>query len=110
MSTSYVQAEHDYGLPVWGEGFFAVNQDGEVCVRLEAKSEQQYSLVKVLEMAKAQGLSLPLLIRFPQLIKNLFLLYKCRYRITILRTNSNFDSFERIIRISLGYCDNGITR
>lgn len=60
-----------YGIDVWGEDSFVINDDGQVCVQLHTgDSTQQYSLESIVDLAKKQGLTLPLLIRFPQVLQH----------------------------------------
>lgn len=55
-----------YAIPRWSEGLFDINAEGELSVCLERTS---LSLAKVVEAATDQGLRLPLLIRFPQILQ-----------------------------------------
>jgi len=59
------QSAELYNLTHWGEGYFSVNDRGELVVRPSpGSSEATISLVDVVDQAHRQGLSLPLLVRF----------------------------------------------
>jgi len=58
-------AEHIYNVPHWSEDYFAIDDDGQVAVRAQSN---EIPLVKIINEVKAQGLSLPTLIRFPNIL------------------------------------------
>lgn len=51
-----------YRIPSWGDGFFDVDPDGRVTVL-------NIPLLQIIKKAQNNGLSLPLLIRFPHILK-----------------------------------------
>ncbi|MBB5021243.1 biosynthetic arginine decarboxylase [Desulfurispira natronophila] len=51
-----------FGIEKWSEGYFNVNDDGEVVVHCGG---QTLPLVQVIDAARQMGLSTPLIIRFP---------------------------------------------
>jgi len=59
-----------YAIPRWSEGFFDVNAKGELeaCVS-HGEMSGRVSLPEAVHAAIAQGLRLPLLIRFPQILQ-----------------------------------------
>jgi len=65
-SWSVARAREFYSIHVWSEGYFDVNADGHIV----AKPDKTISidLFEVSEKIKQQGLSLPVLIRFPQIL------------------------------------------
>ncbi len=65
-SWSVARAREFYSIHVWSEGYFDVNENGHMV----AKPDKTISidLFEVSEKIKQQGLSLPVLIRFPQIL------------------------------------------
>jgi arginine decarboxylase len=59
-----------YNIENWGNGYFSVNDQGNISVSPIRSSGPSLDLVQVLEEAKARGLSLPMLIRFHDLLRN----------------------------------------
>lgn len=55
-----------YAIPRWSEGLFDINAQGEMEVCLD---HGRLSLMEAVEAALDQGLRLPLLIRFPQILQ-----------------------------------------
>ncbi|WP_027389999.1 biosynthetic arginine decarboxylase [Chrysiogenes arsenatis] len=55
-----------FGIENWGADYFAVNTRGEVVVR---NGDDSIALVDVLREAEAQGLSAPMIMRFPFLVR-----------------------------------------
>jgi len=55
---------HDFGLSIWGEGNFVI-QEGEVCIH----AGQNPSLLSLTQTIRDRGLKGPLLLRFPHLIR-----------------------------------------
>jgi arginine decarboxylase len=82
------QAESLYAMDTWGEGFFHVNASGNVEVRPLADSDLGIDITEVVEAAKAEGVSLPMIIRFQDIL-----------RVRVRRLN---DAFSQAIRES-GY-------
>lgn len=58
------------GIDEWGAGYFSINQKGDIVCTPKGKHTEGVSLPDVIEQAKKQGLSTPMIIRFPELIKN----------------------------------------
>ena len=61
------RAQEFYNIPVWGEGYFAINEQGNVVAKPNKKTS--IDLVKVSQEVRARDLSLPVLVRFPQILK-----------------------------------------
>jgi len=58
-----------YGVDRWGHDFFAINEDGEVTVRLGDDGEgTEISLQKLVEGLRERGTGLPVLLRFRDLL------------------------------------------
>ena len=60
------QSRESYRIPVWGEGHFDVNDDGHISVTIKDKPE--LDLYQVCQQLHMEGISFPILIRFPQLL------------------------------------------
>ena len=61
-------AERLYNMPHWGAGYFAVNTRGELTVRDGAAAPT--ALATVVTRAREAGLRLPLLLRFPHILRD----------------------------------------
>ncbi len=70
MSASEVwnikSAASHYRLPYWANGFFGINALGHVTARVNASQLDLYTLS---EHLRRQGISLPVLVRFPQILQ-----------------------------------------
>ena len=58
------------GIADWGAGYFSINEKGDIICTPKGNHTVGISLPDVIEKAKQQGLSTPMIIRFPELIKN----------------------------------------
>ena len=56
-----------YNIPVWGETYFDVNEKGHMAAKINESVE--IDLVEVGNKLREQGLSQPVLLRFPQILK-----------------------------------------
>ena len=61
------RAQEFYNIPVWSEGYFGVNDQGHMVAK--PGKQTNIDLVKVSEEIRARDLSLPVLIRFPQILQ-----------------------------------------
>ncbi|MDW3095800.1 MAG: biosynthetic arginine decarboxylase [Gammaproteobacteria bacterium] len=61
------RAREFYNIPVWSEGYFDVNQHGHIVAKPDESTE--IDLVEVSKEIRARELSLPALIRFPQILQ-----------------------------------------
>ncbi len=57
-----------YNIEGWGEPYFGINQAGNVTVSLLGKQDSQIDLAQLIESLKKRNISLPLLIRFPEIL------------------------------------------
>jgi arginine decarboxylase len=74
-----------YGVRNWGNGYFDVSEKGEVVVKLRGPERVvEFSLTDIVKGLKARGLSLPVLLRFSDILDS---------RITLLN-----ESFAKAIR------------
>ncbi len=66
MAWSLARAREFYSIQEWSEGYFDINADGHIVAKPDTHTS--IDLIEVSEMVKQQGLSLPVLIRFPQIL------------------------------------------
>lgn len=62
-------AEATYAVRTWGDGFFHVNPAGHVAVRPLDGSDLSVDIVQVVEKARSQGSTLPLIVRFQDVLR-----------------------------------------
>jgi arginine decarboxylase len=53
----------------WGAGFFSVNSAGHISVHPEGNKKRSLDLYKLVQRVNAEGVSPPLLVRFPEIIQ-----------------------------------------
>jgi len=63
-------ARHTYSVPHWSEGYVDIDAAGRVVVRPQGEGAGSVALPEVIEAARRQGLRIPLLLRFPQILGN----------------------------------------
>ena len=66
---SAADAQAMYAMDVWSDGFFAVNDTGNVVARPLEDAALAIDIPSVIAAAQAQGASLPLLIRFQDILQ-----------------------------------------
>jgi arginine decarboxylase len=59
-------ARHTYAVPYWGDGY--VNEAGDIVMRPQGSRGPAISLPEIVERARTEGLRLPLLVRFPDIL------------------------------------------
>jgi len=60
-----------YNIPYWSQGYFTVNPQGEVVVKpSSAHPDAEIALSQLSKELNRQGISLPALIRFPQILED----------------------------------------
>ncbi|MBD1601507.1 arginine decarboxylase [Pseudomonas typographi] len=59
-----------YGIRHWGAGYFAINEAGRVEVRPNGPESPAIDLFEQVEDLRKSGLSLPLLVRFPDILQH----------------------------------------
>ncbi len=57
-----------YNINHWGDGYFDINSQGEVTVSPAPSTPNQINLFELAQNFTAQGLSLPVLVRFPDIL------------------------------------------
>ncbi|RRJ82797.1 biosynthetic arginine decarboxylase [Aestuariirhabdus litorea] len=66
---SLERARAKYNVRHWSQGFFGIDDNGDVTVSPHPKSPQlQVPLASICEGIQKQGLTLPILVRFPQIL------------------------------------------
>ncbi|HUA79706.1 MAG TPA: biosynthetic arginine decarboxylase [Dyella sp.] len=61
-------ARHTYAVPYWGDGYVDINDAGHMVIRPRGPSGPGFSLPEIVERARGEGLRLPLLVRFPDIL------------------------------------------
>ena len=59
-----------YGIRHWGAGYFAINDAGRVEVRPNGPASSPIDLFEQVDQLRKSGLSLPLLVRFPDILQD----------------------------------------
>lgn len=59
-----------YGIRHWGAGYFAINEAGRVEVRPNGPDSSPIDLFEQVDQLRQSGLSLPLLVRFPDILQD----------------------------------------
>ena len=65
---SIARARHTYSVPFWSEGYFDINEHGEVCVLPQGPEGPNLALPAIVDECRAAGLKLPLLLRFSDIL------------------------------------------
>jgi arginine decarboxylase len=61
-------ARHTYAVPHWSDGYVDVNPAGDIVMRPRGDGGPALSLPQIVERARSEGLRLPLLVRFPDIL------------------------------------------
>jgi arginine decarboxylase len=67
---SIEQSKQLYAIQQWGDGYFSINSKGHVCVKPRADCAIEVDVFEVAEALQSQGLSWPVLIRFPDILRD----------------------------------------
>jgi len=59
-----------YDVAAWGKGYFSVGANGNVWVHPDKSSERKIDLLELVEKLELRGISLPILIRFGEILKH----------------------------------------
>jgi arginine decarboxylase len=65
---SIATARHTYAVPTWGDGYADIDPAGDLVMRPRGTGGVTLSLPAIVERACAEGLRLPLLVRFPDIL------------------------------------------
>ncbi|QAU24655.1 biosynthetic arginine decarboxylase [Dyella sp. M7H15-1] len=61
-------ARHTYAVSNWGDGYVDINDAGDIVMRPRGSRGPAFSLPEIVECARTDGLRLPLLVRFPDIL------------------------------------------
>ena len=66
------KADQIYNFSTWSEGYFDVDTHGQTCVAVTTGQQKAHliPLATIAQEAKSQGLQLPLLVRFPHILRH----------------------------------------
>lgn len=64
------RAEETYRVKNWSDGYFGINNDGNLTVLPTSKKKSEVEIVKVVEEMKSQGVKLPAVIRFHDILRS----------------------------------------
>ena len=67
---SILQSIQTYSINFWGEGYFSINEQGNVSVKPSADQETELDLYEIAQSLSAKNLSLPVLVRFTDILKD----------------------------------------
>jgi arginine decarboxylase len=63
------EARELFGIDEWGGGYFGINDEGQVVCHPTGEEHLSVSLPEAVQKAKQQGVSTPIILRFPQIIE-----------------------------------------
>ena len=69
MTHTTLSLEHYYHIEHWGDGYFAMNDKGEIIVR-KHPNDEGVTLLAIIQEAERSGLTLPILIRFNDILQD----------------------------------------
>jgi arginine decarboxylase len=87
MGWSIEDARELYNIEGWGVGYFDINQDGNVTVHPTHEPERGLDLHQVATDLTAQGVGMPILLRFPDILRS-------RIDTLVSRFRTAMDEFE----------------
>jgi arginine decarboxylase len=61
------KAKELYGIPTWGNGYFDVNEKGNLIVCPQGKDKAHVDLLELTEELQERGIRFPMLLRFPDI-------------------------------------------
>ena len=59
-----------YRIKDWGENYFSVNEKGHITVNPDKGSKKSIDLMHLVDQLQTRGISLPILIRFTEILRN----------------------------------------
>jgi arginine decarboxylase len=65
---SIERARHTYAVPHWSNGYVDIDEAGNIIMRPRGPDGPAMSLPEIVDRARAEGLRLPLLVRFPDIL------------------------------------------
>ncbi len=70
MERPELDCEEIYAVRRWGEGYFGINAVGHLSVRPDPERHAEIDLFEVAERVRGEGLSLPVLVRFNDILRH----------------------------------------
>ncbi len=70
MSRQPPTCDQVYAISRWGDGYFAINAHGHLCVRPDPAGPAEIDLARLAERLHVSGLSLPVLLRFDDILRH----------------------------------------
>jgi arginine decarboxylase len=70
MSRDPPTCDQVYAISRWGDGYFTINADGHLCVRPDPSRPAEVDLALLAKRLDASGLSLPVLLRFDDILRH----------------------------------------
>ena len=67
---SIADARRTYAVPHWSDGYFDIDARGDLIARPRGAGGPAVALAAVVERARGEGLRLPLLLRFPDILRD----------------------------------------
>ena len=67
---SIEQSKQLYAIQQWGNGYFSINAQGHICVKPQTNCSTEIDLFEVAKSLQNQGLSLPVLVRFTDILRD----------------------------------------
>ncbi len=68
QSSKLDRVRADYNVHYWSQGFFGIDNQGEVYVSPRKDGQYQTQLSSIVNQLETRGLNLPVLVRFPQIL------------------------------------------
>ncbi len=59
-----------YGVPLWGKGYFGINQAGHVTVHPDKRPDHCIDLKELVDQLQERGIQLPILLRFTDILRH----------------------------------------
>jgi arginine decarboxylase len=70
MNTQVPACDKIYAISRWGDGYFHINPAGHLCARPDPDDGAEIDLVELAQRARAEGLALPVLVRFNDILRH----------------------------------------
>ncbi len=84
---SLADAVETYGVHTWGAPFFGVNEKGHVCVHPDGPTGASIDMKELVDEVRRRGISLPLLLRFTDVLRKRVVLLNEAFRKAIAEYN-----------------------
>jgi arginine decarboxylase len=59
-----------YGVPLWGKGYFGINEHGQVTVHPDKRPDHRIDLKQLVDQLQERGIQLPILLRFTDILRH----------------------------------------